>query len=84
MQRAVGLRAALEVAQHDLGLVGRLRYRDNVGETLGDGLLARLGNLVIALVGLCDATKLVHRDLANLAHLVAQIDCGKMVRPILR
>jgi hypothetical protein len=84
MQRAVGLRAALELAQRNLGVIGRLRYRDNIGEALADGLLTCLGNLVIAVICLRDATKFVKDDLSNLAHLAAQIGHRKVPGPVLR
>src|SRR5262245_39576691 len=80
---------ALEVTQHDLGLVGRLRYRDNFRQAFADRLFACLGNLVVASICLRDPVKLVDDDLADLLHSGPQINdcavplaifCGKFSR----
>ena len=82
MQLAIGLCPALEVAQHDLGLVGRLRYRDNFRQAFADRLFACLGNLVVASICLRDPVKLVDDDLADLLHSGPQINDREVPRAI--
>src|SRR5262245_37130855 len=71
IQRAISLSGALKITQLDLGLIGRLRYRNLFLQIRVDGVGPRFGNLIIAPIRLRDATEFVENDLANFAHLVA-------------
>src|SRR5262249_42761544 len=82
IERTVGLRRALELAQLNLRLVRRLRFRNDLVQASPRGILTSLGDLVVALVGLGYPFQFVKDRITDLAHLVAQVDRGQMVAPI--
>src|SRR5262249_1247197 len=70
------LRGALELPQHDLRLVRRLRFRNDLVQASPNGLLTSLDDLVVALVDLVNPFQFVMDQITDLAHLVAQVDRG--------
>src|SRR5262249_27985402 len=71
-----------ELAQHNLRLVRRLRFRNDSVQASPNGFLTSLGDLVVALGGLGYPFQFVKDRPTDLAHLVTQVDHGQMVAPI--
>ena len=79
VERAVGFRAAFEAMQRHLRMIVGMRSRDELVERLLHRVLARLGDLVFAFVGLGDALQFIVDGAAQQLHLIAQVDDSEVL-----